>query len=794
VLTLLGGMLLLSARPIQADEVDLGVMIRESTLLPLLNQVMTYTVTVTNRGPANATGVVVHDQLPAGSVLLAAVPQTGTHQVSGDVVIWTIGALPAGGAASLELSVSPSLLGATINTASVTAHEPDLNPADNSAISSVTTLLGALPEILSGPQSQESLLGLPVTLVVEALSALPLRYQWRLNGVNIPGATNDSLYIPQFQLEHAGSYTVLVMNDLGITTSHPAEVRPILTLGLPFEDNFADRRLLTDLSVLGLGQNLNATVESGEPPHAGKPTGKTKWISWRSLFGGIATVRTTGSTFDTVLAVYTGDSLETLTPVAADDDSGGFLTSAVEFNVVAGQKYHIAVGGYDGASGLILFNLGFELTGGRLPVITAHPEGRTVAPGSDVSLSVQATGTDLGYQWFRDGAAIPGATASVLALPAVGVPQVGVYAVRVTSGSRGVLSRAASLQLFIPGEGEAFREVRAEDKLTDLLRSIPGILLPPDNQSATTTSSKTTSTKTGTKSTRPQSPDDRVGTRSTARGYTGTHVFSTYGSVSQPGEPHHCDSPGGASQWVGYEAPEKGVLVLDTEGSNFDTILGVYTGSGSDFSSLQPVACDDNSGSNGVTSRVVFDVQAGTTYFIAVDGVNGQSGKVILNYNLMIPPGITFQPGNQISAAGAEVRLAVGVTGRPVPELHWRLNGRAIDQATNSTLTIPALAPEHEGAYVLSLANPAGRAETAPASVLIDAPLKLAAMKFDAAKQAKFQLVGLHSTTYLIQASTNLIDWATIATNYTDCGILSYLDARSTDHPNRFYRAVPVQP
>lgn len=794
LLTILGGILLLCARSAQADEVDLGVTIRESSLLPLLNQVMTYTVTVTNHGPANATDVVLNNRLPAGSILFSAVPQSGSHQVADGNVVWSIGALPAGHATSLDLNVNLPLLGATINTASVTANEPDLNPADNTAVSSVNTLLGALPEILSSPQSQQSLLGLPLTLVVDALSALPLRYQWRLNGVNIPGATNNSLFIPLFQLEHAGSYTVLAINDLGVTASHPAELRPILTLGLPFEDNFADRRPVTGLSVLGLGQNLNATVESGEPQHAGKAGGKTKWITWQSLFGGIASVRTTGSTFDTVLAVYTGDSLEALTPVAADDDSGGFLTSAVKFNVVAGQEYHIAVGGYDGASGVIIFNLGFELTGSRLPVITTHPEGRTVAPGSDVSLGVQATGADLSYQWFRNGAAVPGATTSVLLLPAVDVPQVGVYSVRVASGGRSVMSKAASLQLFIPGEGEAFQEVRAEDKLTDLLRSILGILLPLDSQSATTTSTKTTSYKTGKNSTKPEAPDDRVGALSTARGYTGTHVFSTYGSVSQPGEPHHCESPGGASQWVGYEAPENGVLVLDTDGSNFDTILGVYTGSGSDFSSLQPVACDDNSGRDGVTSRVVFDVRVGTTYFIAVDGVNGQSGTVILNYNLMIPPGITFQPGNQIIAAGAEVQLVAGVTGRPVPQVQWTLNSQPIGQATNTTLTIAAIASEHEGAYVLSVSNPAGQAETAPASVLIDAPLKLAALKFDTAKQARFQLVGLHSTTYLIQASTNLTDWITIATNFTDSGILSYLDARSTNHPSRFYRAVPINP
>lgn len=779
-----------------ANEVDLGVAVRESSLLPLLNELMTYSVTVTNRGPATATSVAVINELPAGSLLLSVQTEAGSYQVSGSRVSWHLDSLPVGTGATLDLRVTLPLLGSTTFTAGASAAEAELNPVDNSATSSVNTLLGALPEILSGPQSQESLIGLPLTLVVDVLSALPLRYQWRLNGVNIPGATNRLFHIPLLQLEHAGSYTVLVINDLGVTTSNPAEVRPLLTLGLPFADNFADRGLVTGLTVLGLGQNLDATLELNEPQHADKVVGKTKWISWQSLLGGIATVRTTGSTFDTVLAVYTGDSLDSLTPVATDDDSGGFLTSATKFNVTAGQKYHIAVGGHDGASGIIIFNLGFELTGNRLPVIRSHPEGRTVALGSNVNLSVEAVGSDLSYQWFRNGVALPGANANTLNLPSVGMPQVGVYSVRVASGNRSLMSRTASLQLFIPGEGETFQEVRAEDKLADLLRSILGILLPLGDRSSTTMSSESPAPKKSAgapKHSKPQPPGGGAGTLSTARGYTGTHVFSTYGSVSQPGEPHHCDNPGGASQWVGYEAPEDGVLVLDTQGSNFDTILGVYTGSGSDFGSLQPVACDDNSGNDGVTSRVMFDVNGGTIYFIAVDGVNGQSGTVVLNYNLMIAPAITFQPANRIVEGGAQVELAVGVTGRPTPEVRWSLNGQLLPPGTSATLVIGAMSPEDEGAYVLTAFNGAGQVETTPASVLIGAPLKLASMKLDDARHAKFRLVGLHSSTYLIQASTNLINWTTIATNFTDSGILSYLDSRSTNHPSRFYRAIPVE-
>lgn len=242
---------------------------------------------------------------------------------------------------------------------------------------------------------------------------------------------------------------------------------------------------------------------------------------------------------------------------------------------------------------------------------------------------------------------------------------------------------------------------------------------------------------------------------------------------------------------MGYQPPEDGVLTLDTDGSNFDTILAVYVGDGSSFDSLQSVACDDNSGSNGKTSKVVFNVRANATYFIAVDGANGQSGTVVLNYNLAIPPKITFQTSNQIVAAGSTVQLTVNVTGRPVPQLKWSLNGNDLVSTTNTILDISDVSTKDEGAYQVVANNSAGQIVSDPISVLIDAPLKLESMKVDDSKMAKFRIAGLHSKTYLIQASTNLIQWVTISTNYSDSGILSYLDCHSTNQPCRFYRAVP---
>ena len=71
------------------------------------------------------------------------------------------------------------------------------------------------------------------------------------------------------------------------------------------------------------------------------------WWAWTPAASGTATIDTLGSSFDTVLAVYTGTKLNRLAVIAANDDipSGGGA-SRVAFSAVAGTTYRIAVDGF----------------------------------------------------------------------------------------------------------------------------------------------------------------------------------------------------------------------------------------------------------------------------------------------------------------------------------------------------------------------------------------------------------------------------------------------------------------
>lgn len=81
------------------------------------------------------------------------------------------------------------------------------------------------------------------------------------------------------------------------------------------------------------------------------------------------------------------------------------------------------------------------------PGISVQPAGAGVAPGGSVTLSVDALGQDLSYQWEKDGGAIDGATESAYSIPRSAAGDAGRYTVVVTNGAGSVTSNAALVTL-----------------------------------------------------------------------------------------------------------------------------------------------------------------------------------------------------------------------------------------------------------------------------------------------------------------------------------------------------------
>ncbi|MCB0969678.1 MAG: hypothetical protein KDB37_22795, partial [Ilumatobacter sp.] len=83
--------------------------------------------------------------------------------------------------------------------------------------------------------------------------------------------------------------------------------------------------------------------------------GGSVWYTWTAPSTGVVEINTAGSDGDTVVAVYTGGSVGSLTLVGANDDGDAVLGrfSRLLVPVTQGTTYRIAVDGAGGGSGIL---------------------------------------------------------------------------------------------------------------------------------------------------------------------------------------------------------------------------------------------------------------------------------------------------------------------------------------------------------------------------------------------------------------------------------------------------------
>src|SRR3984893_13114343 len=104
---------------------------------------VTFTVTVTNNGPSDATGVQITDPLPAGLTFVSATPSQGTY--TSGTGVWDIGAIASGASVTLALTATVTATGSLTNTATKTAeNETDPVAGNNSAS---VTITGQAPDL-----------------------------------------------------------------------------------------------------------------------------------------------------------------------------------------------------------------------------------------------------------------------------------------------------------------------------------------------------------------------------------------------------------------------------------------------------------------------------------------------------------------------------------------------------------------------------------------------------------------------------------------------------------------------
>ncbi|MCI0534246.1 MAG: Ig-like domain-containing protein, partial [Verrucomicrobiales bacterium] len=420
---------------------------------------------------------------------------------------------------------------------------------------------------------------------------------------------------------------------------------------LPFNDYFNRAGTLTAPSGTGSGDNSRATRESGEPVHDGKPGSHSLWLKWTAPATGLATFRTDGTGFDSVLAVYVGGSISGLTPVAADDDGGGYYTSLVQFPAQAGVTYRIAIDSYGSDAGQLVLSWNLIANQVLPPKVTQFPLHTTASPGATVNLRVAFESViPVNVQWYRYNELINGANETVLTIPNLDAADVGQYSVKLDNGEISFFTQPVEVQINTEGSYGALAQNKQADAaigglLGSLLSTVGNVVNDVGNlvgnvlggllQDVTVVGvpqGSASQRKVGLSGHRV------IKNAATTMGYSGTQIFGTYPGKDS-GEPNHCGVVGGSSYWLSWQAPASGLMSMHTSGSSYSTILAVYYDNGQHmgYSSLVSVGCS----ATGSSSSVQFQAISGRVYYIVVDGRYGAYGTAYLNYNLNTPPTIS---------------------------------------------------------------------------------------------------------------------------------------------------------
>jgi uncharacterized repeat protein (TIGR01451 family) len=123
------------------------VIVKDATSPTPLNGTVTYTMTVTNKGPDTATNVQLADPAPAGITYLSVTPGAPTCTVTASLLTCSLGTLAVGESRQVSLTARATLVGQHTNTATVTGSGGrETNPADN-----VDTAVTVVPQPLQPP-------------------------------------------------------------------------------------------------------------------------------------------------------------------------------------------------------------------------------------------------------------------------------------------------------------------------------------------------------------------------------------------------------------------------------------------------------------------------------------------------------------------------------------------------------------------------------------------------------------------------------------------------------------------
>jgi hypothetical protein len=413
-------------------------------------------------------------------------------------------------------------------------------------------------------------------------------------------------------------------------------------------DNFASAATFGATASRAAEFVAGGSTEAGEPNHGGAGDPRTYWWNWTAPTSTTVSFTTARSDVDTALGVYTGAAVGSLALVAQDNNSIDD-DARVQFAAVAGTTYRIAVSAAGATYGSVALRrdapLNDEIASATLLVGATASTSSTIAnAGYDLTERVRLGAaaptttiwhyddTDRAVVWYRWVAPATAPVAVTIGTEAQSITAFsGATPASLTAvnGHRDALPTSTRLTIAaVSGTTYWFAVGQATSPWNGTYNnsSLSNGIDPGEGVANLTIVQR-------------PSNDDFAGAK-VLGGWSATDTVNTTLATREIGEPDHSEL-GGRSVWYSWTSPSTGPASVSTVGSDFDTLLGVYTGA--TLGTLATVSTRDD---YPISTRatVTFSAVAGTTYRIAVDGYRGASGTAVVGVNVR-PPNDDFANG-----------------------------------------------------------------------------------------------------------------------------------------------------
>ena len=166
---------------------------------------------------------------------------------------------------------------------------------------------------------------------------------------------------------------------------------------------------------------------------------------------------------------------------------------------------------------------------------------------------------------------------------------------------------------------------------------------------------------------------------------------------------------------------------------------------------------------------------------------------------LRLTPQIMAQPASQVTGSGGEAFYSVAADGSGPLSYQWLFDGAAIPGATNAEMTLAHVqAANSLGSYKVVVSNNFGSIASAVATLTVTNPV-ITLSTAGGLGMSKgpggftFQFSVPINATYVVQASTDLLNWTPIYTNVAASATIAITDASALDFQKRYYRVMLPQ-